>query len=226
MSFADYLRLWSAGHGGYNPAGSVLVVRWLRLMYSLARPLARWGVHPHALTGGGVLACALVPAVAAGRSGWPLLAAVIVVLSGVADGLDGAVATLTGRASAFGAVLDGVADRAGEVFYLLALWLLGAPAWLCVAGGVAASLLEYTRARAGAAGLAEIGVVTVFERATRIAVTAAALAVAGLAFLLVPSVAGAVASAGPAAWLVLGAAALAQFLIAARRLFGQRPEAR
>ncbi|MDQ1645288.1 MAG: hypothetical protein QOJ50_1472, partial [Cryptosporangiaceae bacterium] len=56
-----------------------------------------------------------------------------------------------------------------------------------------------------------------FERPTRIAVTAAALVVAALAYWLVPSLVGAVATAGAAAWAILGLAALAQFLAVARR---------
>jgi CDP-diacylglycerol--glycerol-3-phosphate 3-phosphatidyltransferase len=187
------------------------------VVYVLAAPLARLRVHPGALTAAGVLVCALVPAIAAGGSGWPLLAGLVAVFSGLIDGLDGAVATLTGRATRFGAVLDGVADRAGETGYLLALWLTGAPGWLCLAGGIAAALLEYARARAGSVGMAEIGVVTVFERATRIAVTAAALITAALAFWLVRSLVGVAATAGAAAWAVLGIAALAQFLTVARR---------
>ncbi|MDQ1644792.1 MAG: CDP-diacylglycerol---glycerol-3-phosphate 3-phosphatidyltransferase, partial [Cryptosporangiaceae bacterium] len=201
--FGEYLRLWSGGHGGYDPAGSVLVRGWLRGVYAVAAPLARLRVHPGALTAAGVLVCALVPGIAVGGSGWPLLAGLAAVASGLLDGLDGAVAMLSGRVTRFGAVLDGVADRAGETGYLLALWLTGAPAWLCLVGGVAAGLLEYARARAGSEGLTGIGVVTVFERPTRIAVTAAALVVAALAYWLVPSLVGAVATAGAAAWAIL-----------------------
>jgi CDP-diacylglycerol--glycerol-3-phosphate 3-phosphatidyltransferase len=135
----------------------------------------------------------------------------------------------------FGAVLDGVADRLGEVLYLLALWLLGAPAWLCVAGGALAMMQEYVRARAAAAGMTEIGVVTVWERATRIVVTAFALGVAGLAGLVEPGLTGVVATpgrtgvgatpgltgvvalVGALAWTVLGAVGCAQLLVVARR---------
>ncbi len=131
---AGYLRLWSAGHGGYDPRTSFWVHGWLRLTYRAALPFARRGVPPDALTALGVLVCAAVPLLAWPGAGWPLLAVPVIVASGLVDGVDGAVAVLAGRATRFGAVLDGVADRAGEAGYLLALWLLGAPAWLCVLG--------------------------------------------------------------------------------------------
>ena len=218
--FAGYLELWSAGHGGYDPRGNPLVHGWLRLTYAAARPFARRRVSPDALTGLGLLVCALVPLAVAPGGGWPLLAVPVIVASGLVDGVDGAVAVLTGRVSRFGSVLDGVADRIGEALYVLALWLLGAPGWLCVLGAGLAALQEYARARAGAAGMTEVGVVTVWERATRVVVTAFALGFAGLAGLLVPSWVGAVATVGAAAWVVLGAVGLVQVLVVARRLLG------
>jgi len=43
-----------------------------------------------------------------------------------------AVAALTDRVTELGYVLDSMVDRISDGCYLLALWLLGAPAWLCV----------------------------------------------------------------------------------------------
>lgn len=212
--FIGYLALWSAGHGGYDPRGNALALGWLRLTYRTAVPLARRRVAPHAITALGVLVCALVPLVASFGAGWPLLAVPIIVASGLADSVDGAVALLSGRSSRFGAVLDGVADRVGEALYLVALWLLGAPAWLCVVAGGITWLQEYARARAG---LDDIGVVTVWERPTRIVVTAFALGFAGLAGLIAPGYVAGVVTVGTAAWVVLGAIGLAQFLLVARR---------
>jgi len=208
--FLGFLALWSAGHGGYDPRGNALAHAWLKLTYRCAVPVARWGVPPSAVTFAGLLACLLVPLLAWPGGAWPLLAVPVVALSGLLDGVDGAVALISGRASRFGAVLDGTADRAGELLYVVALWLLGAPAWLCVAGAAVAWLQEYARARAG---MEEIGVVTVWERPTRIIVTAVTLGLAGV----VPSVAAEVGLAGAAAWVVLGLVGLAQFLLVARR---------
>ena len=62
------------------------------------------------------------------------------------------------------------ADRIGELGWLAAFWVAGAPGWLVVAAGAASWLHEYLRARATAGGMAEIGAVTALgaqgERAT------------------------------------------------------------
>jgi CDP-diacylglycerol--glycerol-3-phosphate 3-phosphatidyltransferase len=212
----EYLRRWSPLHGGYDPAGSTVSGRWLGLVYRAARPLAARGTAADALTGWGVLVSLVVPAVASYGGRWPLLAAILLVLAGTLDNLDGAVAVLTGRATGFGYVLDSVADRVSDAAQVAALWALGAPGWLCLAGGGASGLQEYTRARAGAAGMTELGVLTVFERPTRILLTAFLLVGCGL--LTGPGVA--LATAGAAAWTVLGSAALTQLLHATRRHLG------
>ena len=67
-------------------------------------------------------------------------------------------------------------------------------------------LQEYVRARAGAAGLSEVGVVTVWERPTRVIVTAVFLLCAGL-FLDALWV-----TLGAAAWVGLGVVGLVQLL--------------
>ena len=54
-------------------------------------------------------------------------------LAAVADSVDGAVAVVTGRTTRLGYVYDSVADRLGEVAWLLAFWLVGAPGGLVVA---------------------------------------------------------------------------------------------
>jgi CDP-diacylglycerol--glycerol-3-phosphate 3-phosphatidyltransferase len=172
----DYFAQWSELHGGYDPAtGGRLVRGWLALTYRLARPLAGVGVSPAALTTTGVLSAGAV-AVAAGPL--PGLAAALVVLSAVLDSLDGAVAVLTRRVTRFGFVVDSVADRLADGLFLVALWRAGGSAGLAVAAGAAVGLLEYTRARAAAAGMDEIGVVTVGERPTRVILAATGLLLA------------------------------------------------
>lgn len=219
-----YLDRWSALHGGYDPRSSTITGRWLRTTYQVGRPLARVGVRPNLITAGGLVLAAAVVALAGrpeperlglaalGRLG---LAAVAVVGTGVLDGLDGCVAVLTGRATRLGSVIDSVADRVVDGLYLLALWRVGATAGLGVAAGSAVGLLEYTRARAGVAGMAEIGVVTVAERPSRVIVTALTLAGAGLD---VDRAAG-IATTGALLTLVLAVVGLVQLLVVvARRL--------
>jgi phosphatidylglycerophosphate synthase len=120
---------------------------------------------------------------------------------------------LTDRASRWGYVLDSVVDRLSDACYVVVLWLLGAPVWLCVLGGGLMGLQEYARARAAAAGMDEVGVVTVWERPSRVIATAMFCLGAGLYV----GAARGWATAGAAAWVGLGAVGLVQLLVVVRR---------
>lgn len=209
-----YLDGWSVLHGGYDPRGNVLVRWWLTGAYAVAAPLARARVPPDLVSLGGLLAAVASVALAgtgAGGAGWWLgLSALAVVLAGLLDSLDGAVALLRGRTSRWGALLDSLADRAGDLGFVAALWIAGAPAGVCAGGGALMFLHEYARARAAAVGMTGIGVVTVWERPTRVMVTAA--------FLAAAAVNGAPwALLGAWAWVGLGVVGLTQILVVARR---------
>ena len=117
---------------------------------------------------------------------------------------------LAGRATRWGYVLDSVTDRCSDLLFLVALWLAGAEPWVCLAGAALMLLQEYARARAGASGMSEVGVVTVWERPTRVIVTAAFL---GSAALLGDPW----STLGAAAWLALGVVGLVQVLVVVRR---------
>lgn len=209
----EYFSGWAQLHGGYDPATSWLVRAWLGWTYRLARPLAAARVPPDLLTLVGVLVSAAVVGVCALGGRWVLLAPAVVVLGGLLDNLDGAVAVITGRVSRWGSVLDSMADRVGDLLFVLALWVVGAPGWWCVLGAASMLLQEYARARAGAVGMTEIGVVTVWERPTRVIVTAVFLLGAGLHIRAAQGW----ATAGAAAWVGLGAVGLGQLLVVVRR---------
>jgi CDP-diacylglycerol--glycerol-3-phosphate 3-phosphatidyltransferase len=211
---ADYLRRWAPLHGDYLPAETSLAGRWLSLAYAGARPLAARGISPDVMTLWGVLLSAAVPAVAGHGGRWPLLAVAVVVASGLFDNLDGAVAVLAGRTTRWGFVLDSLADRLSDAAYLFPLWMLGAPGPACVAGGGLMALQEYARARAGNAGMGEIGVITIWERPTRVILTAFVLLGCGL----LPGRADTLATVGAAAWIGLGAIGLTQLLLVVRRI--------
>jgi phosphatidylglycerophosphate synthase len=180
-------------------------------VYVLARPLARTGVRPDVVTLGSV-GCAAVAVVVAGLGGrWALGAGLLVLASAVLDGVDGAVALLSDRTTRWGFLLDSLADRVCEALFVSALWLCGAPGWLCVLAGGVSWLHEYVRARANAAGMEGIGVVTVGERPTRAILAVAALLAAGA----LPG--GRAAAIGVALWALLGVVGLAHLLIVARR---------
>jgi phosphatidylglycerophosphate synthase len=183
------------------------------VVHALARPFVRMRVPPDVLTFSGLLVAAGAVGAAGLGGGWLWLAVVLVVISGVLDNLDGAVAVLTDRVTAWGHVLDSAVDRCSDGLCLVALWAVGAPGVVSVAAGAAMGLAEYVRARAGAAGMAEVGVVTIFERPTRVIVTAS--------FLLGAAIYGAHAvgwaTAGACAWLGLGLVALIQLVPVVRR---------
>jgi phosphatidylglycerophosphate synthase len=203
----EYASDWQQLHGGYDPrTGSPFVRGWLLFAYTVGRVVARGGATPTTVTVAGVVLSAGVPALARPV---PLLAAALVLLSAVADGLDGAVAVLAGRVSRLGGVYDALADRVSEACWLLALWLLGAPAWLVLAGGGVSWLHEYLRARATAAGMAEVGPVTVAERPTRVILVVIALVVAALA-------GGTAVTVVVGVWVVLALVGFGQLLLAVR----------
>jgi phosphatidylglycerophosphate synthase len=207
------LRQWADLHGGFDPRGNAWVYGWLRLTYMVARPVARRGVQPDLLTIAGLWlgGAALVAAGGGGR--WALAAFAAVVIGGLTDGLDGAVALLSDRATPWGSVLDSLVDRVADLLALLALVALGGPPALAAGAGAGLLLLEYLRARAASAGMPEIGVVTVGERGARVAVVAAGLLAAGLW----PAAAGTLTGAALLVVTALTAVGLVQLLVVVRR---------
>ncbi|GGK70255.1 CDP-alcohol phosphatidyltransferase family protein [Mangrovihabitans endophyticus] len=220
MTWDEYAAAWSELHGGFDPAKASPVIRgWIRAAYAGGSLLARWGAGPTQVTVAGLLLCLAVPLVAWPGPGGLLAGGLLVLLASFADGLDGAVAVVTGRTSRIGFVYDSMADRLGEAAWLAAFWLAGAPGWLVVAGGAVSWLHEYVRARAAAAGMPDIGVVTVAERPTRVSVAAAGLVVGGAVGLIFSGTGASdrVVTVAAAAWLVLALAGLAQLVVVVRR---------
>jgi len=118
----------------------------------LGRLCLRLGLTANALTLISLLIGGLAGyAIARGRF---VTGVALILLMGLADVLDGATARASGTASAYGTVLDHVADRYAEFMILLGVMLSGAvaPAWVIIAlfGMVMAS---YVRARAESTGL-------------------------------------------------------------------------
>lgn len=214
LSREAYFDGWRDLHGGYDPRSTTLVRWWLSLTYVVARLPARARVPPDLLTFLAVLVSIGAAVLAWVGGQWLTLAAAVVVVAGLLDNVDGAVAVLTGRSTRWGYVLDSAGDRVSDLAYVAALWLAGAPAEVCVVGGALMFLQEFVRARAGAAGMSEVGVVTVWERPTRVIVTAAFLGCTGLFGD------GLWAGIGAAAWLSLGVVGLVQLSIVVRRRLG------
>ena len=123
----------------------------------IARVFVKLGFSPSGLTVIGVLvACVAAALIAQG-----MLAAggVVVLVAGIFDMFDGAVARMTNRATKFGALFDSVMDRVSEAVVLLGLlWFylddgeqLGAV--LVYVSIVGSTLVSYVRARAEGLGI-------------------------------------------------------------------------
>ena len=214
MDRDTYLQQWSTLHGGARPTG--IVGGWLRIVHAVASPMARMRVPPDAVTLLGLLIACSAPLLASLGRGGVLAAALVIALSGLVDSLDGAVAVMTGRVSRWGAVLDAVADRISDAAFVATLWVVGAPAGVCVAAVAVCWLQEYARARAGGAGMTEVGVLTINERPTRVVVVVMFL----LGSVARPEDEPGWATLGAWALVGLGVIGLAQLLVVVRRTLG------
>ncbi len=218
LTWEQYAVAWAGLHGGFDPRRASLPVRgWIRLAWAGGRLLDRIGVAPTAVTVVGLLISAAVPFAAARGAVGALTAAGLVLLAGIADTLDGAVAVAGGRVTRLGYVYDSLADRLSEAAWLAAFWLAGAPAGLVVAGGAVSWLHEYVRARAVGAGMTEVGVVTIGERPTRVSVALVGLLLAGGAGLLRPELLAGTVTLAAVGWVFFGLFGLAQLLGGVRR---------
>ncbi len=135
------------------------------------RPVGVWlgamGLTPNMITTVSLMisACA---GVAYGER-MPLLGALGLIMSGVVDMFDGAVARATGKTTRFGAVYDHVLDRYAEFFVLVGIGIGGLANWVlvifCLFGMIMAS---FTRAKAESVGGLKSCTVGVAERQEKI----------------------------------------------------------
>jgi CDP-diacylglycerol--glycerol-3-phosphate 3-phosphatidyltransferase len=100
----------------------------------------------------------------------PLPAALVIILCGTLDVLDGLVAVQTGRQSLFGAMLDSSLDRYSEFFIYAGLayhFRHGWGQWAAWAAFLGAVMVSYTRARAEGLGFScRVGIMQRAERLT------------------------------------------------------------
>ncbi|CAB4605499.1 unannotated protein [freshwater metagenome] len=160
MKEQEFKERWSNLHGGADTEG--VVGRWLSISYQAARVCVALRISPNVLT-----LLGLGTAIAMGLSTYASLALLLLVISLFFDGIDGSVAILRGTESKWGEVLDSLADRISEAFWLYMGWRLGIPAWVVITMWTIASTQEYARARLASLGHREIGVVTPTERPVR-----------------------------------------------------------
>ena len=160
MKEQEFKERWSTLHGGADTEG--VVGAWLSISYQAARVCVALRISPNVLT-----LLGLGTAIAMGLSTYAAIALLLLVISLFFDGIDGSVAIVRGTESKWGEVLDSLADRISEAFWLYMGWRLGIPAWIVITMWTIASTQEYARARLASLGHREIGVVTPTERPVR-----------------------------------------------------------
>jgi len=159
--------------------------------YYLTRPavllLAKTSITPNTLTWSGFLLSIGVAALIVTEH--LFAAGFLVLVAGLFDLLDGALARHTNQATRFGAVLDSIVDRLAEAVILLGILVLYAREQsiigiLLVGIALPSSLLvSYIRARAEAAGLkCKVGL---FTRGERVIVLALGLLLSQIDYALV-----------------------------------------
>ena len=168
MNEQQFKERWSQLHGGADTEG--VVGGWLSFSYQAARVCVALRISPNVLT-----VLGLGTAIAMGLSTYAAIALLLLVISLFFDGIDGSVAILRGSESKWGELLDSLADRISEAFWLYMGWRLGIPAWVVITMWTIASTQEYARARLASLGHREIGVVTPTERPVRAIFMALAL---------------------------------------------------
>jgi len=137
------------------------------LAASIVRPLARAGISPNVLTVVGFVAMVGVAWILS--QGHERLAGLLIVVVGLFDALDGALARSTGRSTTFGAFFDSTLDRFAEIaLYLGLLYLYRGDTlatilvYLTVTGSL---MVSYARARAEGLGVeCKVGLFTRLER--------------------------------------------------------------
>jgi len=152
MKFSDWRR--SAGRLITTPLNTLLIKSRLT---------------PNALTWG-ALVVSLIAAVAIALN-HPIWGGCLVLLSGLFDILDGALARLTNQSTKFGAVLDSTFDRISDAAILLGILLSyreelnTAIILVIILALIASFLISYVRARAEGAGIdCSVGLFTRTER--------------------------------------------------------------
>jgi phosphatidylglycerophosphate synthase len=160
MKKDEFFSIWGRLHGDAEISG--IIKGWLNISYLIVKPLAKVRITPNVLTILGLLFGVLLYANA--KTFW---APALLVLSLICDGIDGSLAIVTNKSTKWGAILDSTVDRLTEIFWVLALYKVGADLNLLIIVLLAASVQEYMRARAAGLGLSEVGIVTFAERPVR-----------------------------------------------------------
>ena len=135
------------------------------LVFAIARPLARIGARPDSITYASLL-FALAAFISLPLTQLQWLFGILVFITGVLDGVDGAVARLNNSSSRSGGLTDSVIDKVAETFILAGIALafpntilfgLSVSMWVIFAifGWL---MTSYTRARAEGLGVTDLDI--------------------------------------------------------------------
>ena len=160
MKKDEFFLTWRGLQGNANISG--IVKAWLNISFVIVKPLSKARITPNILTILGLLFGVLLYA-----NVQTLWAPALLVLSLICDGIDGSLAIVTNKSSKWGAILDSTVDRLTEIFWVLAIYKIGADLKLVIVVLLVASVQEYIRARAAGLGVSEVGIVTIAERPVR-----------------------------------------------------------
>lgn len=137
---------------------SILGASYLRLVENHLLPhIVKRGISANQVTLWGAALAALVP-----LAFWfkPSLGLLLIILSGIADSLDGLVARKLKQVSDYGTFLDSSLDRVSDFLYLLGIWSMfwripgrGLSTLVLIIALLLTVMISYTKARAEGLGI-------------------------------------------------------------------------
>ncbi len=143
----------------------------------LGKTLAKFGFSPNSMTITSLFAA--IASAYAYTLKMPIVAALLIILTGVIDMFDGAIARTTGRVTKFGATLDHVIDRYAEFFMIFGITYAGYTTWVSGLFTLFGMLMaSFTRAKAESVGGLKACTVGIAERQEKL------LIIIGGSFLL------------------------------------------
>lgn len=137
--------------------------RYQKAIAPLGKTLAKFGFSPNSMT-----ITSLFVAIASAYTytlRMPIKAALLIILTGVIDMFDGAIARTTGRVTKFGATLDHVIDRYAEFFIVIGITYAGYTTWISGFFTLFGMLMaSFTRAKAESVGGLKACTIGIAER--------------------------------------------------------------
>jgi CDP-diacylglycerol--glycerol-3-phosphate 3-phosphatidyltransferase/archaetidylinositol phosphate synthase len=128
-----------------------LRAQYEKLVTPAGSSFAKLGITPNMMTAASIAAAAVAAYMYGSQR--PIFGAILVILTGILDMFDGAIARATGKTSRFGATLDHVADRYAEFLIMIGIIAGGYTPWywglFTIFGMIMAS---FTRAKAESVG--------------------------------------------------------------------------